>query len=107
MTDQRARLRELEQRVKDFNALRLPGQPLGVHMGTYSLVNDLLRALLDAEPEEPEGDRLQRIVNEQAEDDGLWFVAETAPEAYLQEQLRRLHAAIEARDDAAMEADDE
>ena len=37
----------------------------------------------------------QRIVNEQAEDDGLWFVAVTAPEAYLQEELRRLHAAIE------------
>ena len=37
----------------------------------------------------------QRIVNEQAEDDGLWFVAVTAPEAYLQQELRRLHAAIE------------
>ena len=32
----------------------------------------------------------------QAEDDGLWFVAETAPEAYLQQELRRLHAALES-----------
>ena len=38
---------------------------------------------------------LRRIVNEQAEDEGLWFMAETAPEAYLQQELRRLHAAIE------------
>ena len=36
------------------------------------------------------------LVDEQAEDDGLWFVAEHAAEAYLQQELRRLHAAIEA-----------
>ena len=36
------------------------------------------------------------IVNAQAEDELLWFVAETMPEAYLQQELRRLHAAIEA-----------
>jgi hypothetical protein len=36
-----------------------------------------------------------KIINEQAEDEGLWFVAETAPEAYLQQELRRLHAAVE------------
>lgn len=38
---------------------------------------------------------LLRLVDEQAEDEGLWFVARTAPEAYLQQELRRLHAAIE------------
>jgi len=47
-------------------------------------------------------DDLKRIVAEQAEDDGLWFIARTAPEAYLQQALRRLHAAIEG--DVAMEA---
>lgn len=31
----------------------------------------------------------------QAEDDGLWFRAETAPEAYLQNGLRELHEVIE------------
>jgi hypothetical protein len=41
-------------------------------------------------------DSLREIVDEQAEDEGLWFVAVTASEAYLQEELRRLHAAIEA-----------
>lgn len=38
---------------------------------------------------------LRELVNAQAEDDGLWFVAQTAPESYLQHELRRLHAAIE------------
>jgi hypothetical protein len=41
-----------------------------------------------------------QIVHEQAEDEGLWFEAQTAPEAYLQQELRRLHAALEAPQDA-------
>lgn len=40
---------------------------------------------------------IMAVVDAQAEDDGLWFYAETAPEAYLQQQLRRLHAAVEAK----------
>lgn len=36
------------------------------------------------------------LVHKQAEDDGLWFIARTAPEAYLQQELRKLHGAIEA-----------
>ena len=35
------------------------------------------------------------LVDKQAEDEGLWFIAETAAEAYLQQELRRLHRAIE------------
>ncbi len=42
---------------------------------------------------------LQTIVNEQAEDEGLWFHAITAPEAYLQQELRRLHAALGITED--------
>ena len=42
----------------------------------------------------------RKVCSEQAEDEGLWFEAETAPEAYLQQELRRLHAVIE-RDDSA------
>lgn len=38
---------------------------------------------------------LKAMVAKQAEDDGLWFYHQTAPEAYLQQELRRLHAAIE------------
>jgi hypothetical protein len=44
--------------------------------------------------------RLQLLVNEQAEDEGLWAVpippqSQPISEAYLQQELRRLHAAIE------------
>ncbi len=38
---------------------------------------------------------LRALVDRQAEDEGLWFFAETAPEAYLQQELRTLHAAVE------------
>jgi len=37
----------------------------------------------------------RRVCDEQANDEGLWFVAETVTEAYLQSALRRLHAAVE------------
>ena len=39
----------------------------------------------------------QTIVDRQAEDSGLWFKAETAAEAYLQQELRALHKAIEGK----------
>jgi len=39
--------------------------------------------------------KILKLVNEQAEDDGLWFKAEHASEAYLQKELRRLHFEIE------------
>lgn len=31
----------LRERVRQFNALELPGQPMATHMGTSYLVNDL------------------------------------------------------------------
>ena len=40
---------------------------------------------------------VRALVAEQANDDGLWFIAETAAEAYLQQELRRLHAVIEEK----------
>ena len=39
--------------------------------------------------------KIKTIVNEQANDDGLWFNAKYASEAYLQHELRRLHKVIE------------
>ena len=36
------------------------------------------------------------LVDEQAEDEGLWSGSESIVEAYLQQELRRLHAIIEA-----------
>ena len=44
---------------------------------------------------ERERKALMEVVNEQAEDDGLWFVAESITEDMLQRALRRLHAAAE------------
>ena len=40
---------------------------------------------------------IKAIVDEQAEDEGLWFRARRAPEAYLQQALRRLHETIEEK----------
>lgn len=37
----------------------------------------------------------RKVATAQAEDDGLWFVAQTCPEAHLQNALRELAAAIE------------
>lgn len=39
--------------------------------------------------------RIKAIVTEQAKDEGLWFNAKFATEAYLQKELRRLHQVIE------------
>ena len=36
------------------------------------------------------------LVNEQAEDEALWFEAQTMPEAYLQQELRRLQSSLVA-----------
>lgn len=38
---------------------------------------------------------LKKYIEAQALDEGLWFVAETAPEAYLQQELRRVAWLIE------------
>lgn len=40
---------------------------------------------------------LRDVVNEQADDEGLWFIAQTASEAYVQAALRRLHEVIEGK----------
>lgn len=38
---------------------------------------------------------IRSLVDAQAEDEGLWFAARTAPEGYLQQELRALHRCIE------------
>lgn len=42
-------------------------------------------------------DAVRTLVDQQAEDPGLWFQAATAPEAYLQQELRRLHERVESK----------
>ena len=38
---------------------------------------------------------LRELIEQQAKDDGLWFVAQFATEGYLQQELRKLHQAVE------------
>ena len=59
-----------------------------------SLVQDKIAQLKEKSARE-HIKRLRQVVDKQAEDEGLWFVAQTAPEAYLQQALRLLHDAIE------------
>lgn len=40
-------------------------------------------------------EKLKELVSLQANDKALWSIAETAHEAYLQQELRRLHYAVE------------
>ena len=49
---------------------------------------------------------IKAVVAEQVDDDGLWFVARTVTEDYLQRALRRLHAVIEGKtpEQCALEA---
>lgn len=54
----------------------------------------------------PEPSAALALVRKQAEDDGLWFQAATAPEAYLQQELRKLHAAVEGVTETKSVTDD-
>ncbi len=44
-------------------------------------------------------ENIKLMVNSQARDEGLWFIPETAPEDYLQNELRKLHGLIEHESD--------
>ena len=74
----------VQQALEALDKLYLPGELERVNAAITAL-----RAAL-AQPSIS-----QQVVDEQAEDEGLWFRAETAAEAYLQQELRRLHAAVE------------
>jgi len=39
---------------------------------------------------------IKRLVDRQAEDQALWFDTKYASEAYIQQELRKLHAAVES-----------
>jgi len=42
--------------------------------------------------------RAHELVKKQAEDEGLWFIAEDIVTAHLQHELRHLHAVLEGKD---------
>jgi hypothetical protein len=39
--------------------------------------------------------RARELVNQQAEDNGLWFISDSIEINYLQQELRRIHAVLE------------
>ena len=48
--------------------------------------------------------RIRSLSDMMAEDAGLWFIAQTAAEAYLQQEMRKLCALIEHKQEGASEA---
>ena len=69
--------------TKNLSAIRRDWYDAGVKYGKQQLESDIAV--------------LRDVVNEQADDEGLWFIAQTAPEEYLQAALRRLHEVIEGK----------
>ncbi len=61
------------------------------------LIYVLTAVVVSARAEERQRWRAVRdVVAEQVQDGGVWFTAQTAAEAYLQQELRKLHAAVES-----------
>ena len=62
------------------------------------LIRRLTAVVATARAEERERWRtVQQVVDQQTEDELLGFTARTAPEAYLQQELRKLHEAVKRR----------
>lgn len=64
---------------------------------------EILRLRVDRDKWRGVAEKVVSVVNEQAEDEGLWFIAKTAPEGYLQQELRKIHAVIEFLYDQAIQ----
>ena len=60
------------------------------------LVDEILPILAQNRKQLCSTSELLSLAEMQAEDEGLWFEAKTAPEAYLQEKLKEIHKAINA-----------
>lgn len=66
--------------------------------GTVSHVHECCRCgylIMESEWRNVDDDSLQQLIESQANDEGLWFVASLATEQYLQTALRQLHEAVE------------
>ena len=60
----RAKIRELEDRVSQFQLVKLPEQPDVMHVGTSNLVTDLLKTVRDLARELEAKERtLQNVVD--------------------------------------------
>jgi hypothetical protein len=84
--------RALERHVYGHAARRIPADPSDSDIVLYELRK--ARVALATPVAQPLTEA-RSIAAEQAKDEGLWFCATTITEAYLQQELRRLTAAIE------------
>lgn len=83
---------ELMQAVEHYATAMKLAERYGNAHGDIDAANNAWRECKKA------ADRLNAattLAAKQAEDEGLWFEAQTCPEAYLQQELRKLAAAIE------------
>jgi len=90
-----ARLRAGEN-LENKSLMKLASD-LGVSFSAAKILEDHVRTEYDVKI--TKADRLcesaKKKINIQVMDEGLWFIAQTAPEAYLQKELRELHSVIE------------
>jgi hypothetical protein len=78
-------LEQIKQRAEGYRNYSAP----------FTVADDVDALLAAIDELTAQRDKVLAVVNSQAEDEGLWFVAETAPEAYLQQELRKMLAVIE------------
>ena len=93
--------------TKAFSLIEMMGVPKARHRGLLSVgidclttryrkeISNLTQQLEEAKRDADKLQKIKDLVDEQANDGGIWFQADTAPEAYLQHKLRLLHAVIE------------
>lgn len=78
------------------------GRDQGLKAETVKILDEVYHALLAAEQRLID---IQRLVDLQAEDEGLWVQPERVSEAYLQQHLRMLHEVIEGKTSAEIAAE--
>lgn len=78
----------LEERVNLFNRMALPGQPLGMHMGTSYLVNDLMREVQELREALKPATEIVEVLDRHLSDD--WVPVQTSVVEALQAALAKL-----------------
>lgn len=69
--------------------------------GYCSAVERANEAIIERDQLKSREQSIKALIAWQANDEGLWFFATTAPEKYLQEALRQLHMEIDGRSTSA------
>jgi hypothetical protein len=85
-----------DERIAEAVRGVLGAQPAIMHDADIDELVRVLSALVDAAraAERQRWRAVRELVDRQGQDESLWFTARTAPEAYLQQELRALHTAV-------------